>query len=91
MTTSTLTLWTLVLAGAIVLVLAVYLTAIALNLLRASRHLEQLAGGLIQVRDNAKPLESKLTTIAGALSALNTEFSAVDRNLSQTATALRDS
>lgn len=89
MTVANLTLWTLVLAGAIVLVLAVYLIAVAYYLLQACRHLEKLAAGLVAIRDNAGPLEERITTIAGALSALQTEFEDVDRNLGATAEALR--
>lgn len=89
MTQATLTLWTLVLAGAIVLVLAVYLVAVAYLLLRASQHLEKLAAGLVAIRDNAAPLEERITTIAGALSALENQFQDVDRNLGATAEALR--
>ena len=89
MTVADLTLWTLVLAGAIVLVLAVYLIAVAFYLLRASRHLEKLASGLVAIRGNAAPLEERIATIAGALSALEAEFKDVDRNLGATAEALR--
>lgn len=89
MTVANLTLWTLSLAGAIVLVLASYLIAVAYCLLRASQHLEKLARGLVAIRDNAGPLEERITTIAGALSALETELEDVDRNLGATAEALR--
>lgn len=85
-----LTTWTLVLAAAIVLVLAVYLIAVAVKLYQASQHLEALAGGLVRVRDNAAPLEEKLTTIAGALSALEGHFTAVDRHLGAAKDALGD-
>lgn len=85
-----LTIWTLVLAAAIVLVLATYLIAVAVQLHRASRHLEALAGGLTRVRENAAPLEEKLTTIAGALSALETQFAEADRHLAATNEALGD-
>lgn len=83
-----LTTWTLVLAGAIVLVLAVYLIAVAVKLHRASQHLSALAGGLLQVRNNAAPLEERLTTIAGALSALKKELAAVDEHLGRAQDAL---
>ena len=81
MSVSMLTTWTLVLAAAIVLVLAVYLIGVAVQLYRASQHLAMLASGLIQVKKNAAPLEERLTTIAGALSALRSEFERVDGNL----------
>jgi len=88
MSVSMLTTWTLVLTAAIVLVLAVYLIGVAVQLYRASQHLAKLASGLIQVKTNAAPLEERLTTIAGALSALRSEFERVDGNLRATAEAL---
>lgn len=88
MSVSILTIWTLVLAGAIVLVLAVYLIGVAVQLYRASQHLQRLAGGLILVRSNAEPLEERLTKIAGALSALRDAFHRVDGNLADTARTL---
>jgi len=44
----------------------------------------------VAIRENAAPLEGKLTTIAGALSALHGEFRQVDEHLSATAEALGD-
>jgi len=88
MSVSMLTTWTVILAAAIVLVLAVYLIGVAFQLYRASQHLQKLAFGLIQVKTNAAPLEERLTTIAGALSALRGEFERVDGNLRRTAEAL---
>lgn len=90
MSVSVLTIWTLVLAGAIVLVLAVYLIGVAIQLYRASQHLQKLAGGLVLVRTNAEPLEERLTTVAGALSALQDAFHRVDENLKSTVRALGD-
>jgi hypothetical protein len=85
--------WTLVLAGAIVLVLAVYLTAIAYFLYRAGgsrySHLAQLAGGLVAVRDNAAPLEQQLAAVAKALAALRHELQGVDESLTEAAQAIR--
>jgi len=88
--TSIFTTWTLILAAAIVAVLAVYLIAVAVQLHRASRHLTALAAGLVRVKNNAAPLEEKLTTIAGALSALDTQFKEVDDHLAATTKALGD-
>jgi len=85
MTVDQLVICTLVLAAAIVVVLAGYLIGIAIYLYRASRHLEELAQALATVRDNAGPLESHLTTIANALSALENELRTVDANLKKTA------
>lgn len=91
--TSTLVIWTLVLAGAIVLALAGYLSAIAWYLYRAGggarSHLAKLAGGLEAVAGNAAPLEERINTIAGALSALDQELTVVAANLRRTAEALR--
>ena len=85
--------WTLVLAGAIVLVLAVYLTAIAYFLYRAGgsrrSHLARLADGLVAVRDNAAPLEELLAAAAQALAALRHELQAVDASLTEAAQAIR--
>lgn len=85
--------WTLVLATAIVLVLAGYLIAIAWYLYRAggSRKslLAQLAGGLVGVAANVKPLDEKIATIAGALGALRDELLTVEQNLGRTADAVR--
>ena len=62
----------------------------AVQLHRASRHLAALADGLVQVRTNAGPLEEKLTTVAGALSALHARFERVDDHLRATQDALGD-
>jgi hypothetical protein len=85
--------WTLVLAAAIVLALAVYLTAIAYYLYRAGgnrhSHLARLAGGLAAVRDNAAPLGRQLAAVAGALAALRHELQAADESLTEAAQAIR--
>ena len=85
--------WNLVLAGAIVLALAVYLTAIAYFLYRAGghrrSHLARLADGLVAVRDNAAPLEARLAAAAQALAALRHELQAVDESLTEAAQAVR--
>jgi hypothetical protein len=91
--TTLLATWTLVLTGAIVLALAVYLTAIAYYLYRAGgsrlSHLARLAGGLTAVRDNAAPLEQQLGVVAKALTALRHELQAVDESLTEAAQAIR--
>ena len=85
--------WTLVIASAIVLALAAYLTAIAYYLFRAGgsrrSNLAQLAAGLAAVRSNAAPLERQLTTVAQALIALRNELQAVDVSLTEAAQAVR--
>ena len=84
--------WTLVLGGAIVLVLAVYLTAIAYFLYRAGgnrrSYLARLAGGLIAVRNNAAPLERQLAAVAQALAALRHELQQVEESLTEAAQAI---
>jgi hypothetical protein len=88
-----LVIWTLVVATALVLVLAAYLIAIAYYLYRAGggprSHLAQLAGGLVAIRQNAAPLEQKMTAIAKALAALRGELQAVDEYLAEAAQSLR--
>ena len=85
--------WNLVLAGAIVLALAVYLTAIAYFLYRAGgnqrSHLARLAEGLAAVRDNAAPLERQLAAVAQALAALRHELQEVEEPLTEAAQAIR--
>ena len=47
---------TLILAGAIVLVVAYHLIGIYLNLKKTADNLELLAGGLVQINQNTAPL-----------------------------------
>lgn len=88
-----LTIWSMVVAAAIILALAVYLIAIAYYLYRAggsgASYLAQLARGLIAVRENTAPLEKSLTTVAQALATLRNQLRAVDHHLAETAEALR--
>lgn len=58
-----LTLWSVVLAGAVVGLLAAYLIEIARALQRADRNLEALVGGLEAIRDQTTPLQEDLGTI----------------------------
>jgi hypothetical protein len=85
--------WTLAVATAVILVLAVYLVAIAYYLYRTGgsprSHLAQLAGGLVAVRQNAAPLEQKMAAVAKALAALRAELQAVDEYLAEAAQTLR--
>jgi hypothetical protein len=91
--TTFLVIWTLVLAGAIVLALAGYLSAVAYFLYRAGgsrrSHLAQLAAGLAAVRDNAAPLQQQLAALVRALAALRRELQAADESLTEAAQALR--
>ena len=85
--------WTLLVATALVLALAAYLTAIAYYLYRAGggpkSHLARLAGGLVAVRQNAAPLEQKMAAVARALAALRGELQAADEYLAEAAQTLR--
>lgn len=71
----------LILALAIVGVVAVYLILILVALKRAADHLERLAGGLVQIRDDTRPLEDKVGTINGGLAGLLPPLLAVNGNL----------
>lgn len=72
---------TLLVVGAVVAVLAVYLILIAAALIRANRNLAQLVGGLEAIRDNTRPLKADLTTINGAAGALRDRLIRVDSHL----------
>jgi hypothetical protein len=64
-------LWlTLVTAALVVVALAGYLVGVVLALRRTRRSLTAIADGLEQVARVTRPLEEKLVTINGALSAL---------------------
>ncbi len=80
-----LVIWTLALVVAIVLVLAIYLTAIAYYLYRAGgsngSHLAKLVGGLKAVRANVAPLDGHLAALGGGLTALRGELLTVDNSL----------
>ena len=92
-TTDFLIVWTLALATAVVLALAVYLTAIAYYLYRAGgsrrSNLARLAGGLVAVRGNAAPLERQLGAVAQVLVALRNELRAVEASLTEAAQVVR--
>lgn len=66
---------------AIVLVLVGYLLAIIYVLWGAGTTLEKLAGGLIAIRDNTKPLPDDIPTINGALKQLLERLLKVNGNL----------
>lgn len=87
-----LTIWTLALTGVIVLVLAVYLIAIAYYLYRAGgsdgSHLAKLVGGLKAVRDNVAPLDGHIGALGGGLTALRSEMQGVDSSLGDAAEIL---
>lgn len=72
---------TYALVGAIVVVLASYLVAIAAALVRANRNLTKLVGGLEASRDNTAPLAADLGAINQAATTLRDGLLAVDAHL----------
>jgi hypothetical protein len=64
-----------------VAVVAVYLVLILLALKRGADHLEALAGQLVTIRDDTRPLEGKVATINGGLAGLLPPLLAVNGNL----------
>jgi hypothetical protein len=71
----------LIVTTAVVLVVVGYLVAIIIALVGALRHLSNLAGGLIAIRENTDPLGGHVETINGGLSALLTGLLKVNDNL----------
>ncbi len=66
---------------AIVLVLVGYLLAIIVTLWSAGTTLNKLAGGLVAIRDNTKPLPEDIPAINGALTTLLNRLLDVNGNL----------
>lgn len=80
---------TLLLIGIVVLGLAAYLTAVAVALLDARRHVARIADALESAARDTGPLEEKLVTINGALSALADGLAQADQHLGRTARVFR--
>lgn len=78
---------TLVLVAVVVLGLATYLIAVAVALLSARRDVAHIADALEAVAGHTAPLEEKLVTINGALSALSGGLEAADTHLGRGARA----
>ena len=76
-----LTVITLVLVLAIVLLVAYHLIGIFIALKRGADHLENLAGGLSKVRDDTKPLNAKIDTVNAGLSDLVAPLLGANGNL----------
>jgi hypothetical protein len=72
---------TLAVALVIVLVVAYHLIGIFFALKRGADDLEKLAGGLVAVRNNTKPLNGRLEDINAQLSALTKPLLATNTNL----------
>ena len=71
----------LTVTAVVVLVLVVYLVGIIVALWGAKNALEQLAGGLVAVRDNTQPLGAHVQAINGGLSTLLKGLLAVNGDL----------
>lgn len=72
---------TLGVAAAVVVVLAGYLIAIAVQLWRARRNVALLADALETVGERTAPLPEKVQAIAGALGRIDDGFGSVGRQL----------
>jgi hypothetical protein len=70
-----------VLALAIVLIVAYHLVGIYLALRRAADDLEKLAAGLMKIRDDTKPLNSRVETINAGLEQLVAPLLGANANL----------
>ena len=90
MSIAVLTSITLVLAGAIVLVVAYHLIGIYLNLKKTADNLELLAGGLVQINQNTTPLGEGIGQLNGGLSELLEDFKGALGNLTQLTKSSKD-
>ncbi len=84
----TLTILTLVLLAVIVVTAAWHLVSIAIDLQRTGDALEALASGLVAVRDNTGPLNSKVSDLNGGLEELHARMQAVRQGLGAVGDAL---
>ena len=80
---------TLIIVVLVVLVLAGALALVAFALVDACRSVTAIADALEAVARNTAPLQDKLVTINGALSALAGGLNAADQHLGRAARALR--
>ena len=80
---------TLVIVFLVVLALAGFLALVAVALLDARKSLTAIADALEAVAGHTNPLEQKLVTIIGALSALAGGLDAADSHLGRAARAFR--
>ena len=79
---------TLGVVAAVVVVLAGYLIAIAVQLWRTRRNVALLADALETVGERTAPLPEKVETIAGALARIDDGFGSVERQLASVADLL---
>ena len=80
---------TLVIVALVVLALAGFLALVAFALVNARKSVSAIADGLEAVAAHTTPLEQKLVTINGALSALASGLAAADQHLGRAARAFR--
>lgn len=76
---------TLAVTGAVVLVLAGYLIAIAVALVGAKRNVARIADALEEVAERTDPLEGGVEAIAGALKTMEVGFASVDASMDDAA------
>lgn len=80
---------TLITVGLVVAVLAGYLIAVAWLLTDARKSIAAIADGLETVRGHTQPLEEKLVTVNGALSALLEGLGVADGHLRRVAAVFK--
>lgn len=80
---------TVVIVALVVLALAGFLALVAFTLVDARRNVSAIADALEAVSAHTTPLEQKLVTINGALSALAGGLAAADQHLGRAARAFR--
>ncbi len=80
---------TLVVVALVVVALAGFLIAVAVTLMDARRSVTGIADALESASRHTTPVEQKLVTINGALSALADSLDAADRHLGRVATVFR--
>lgn len=76
---------TLAVTGAVVLVLAGYLIAIAVALVGAKRNVARIADALEEVAGRTDPLEGGVEAIAEALKTMEVGFASVDSSMDDAA------
>lgn len=80
---------TLLIVAVVVVGLAAYLIAVALALTEARKNVAGIADALEHVATHTTPLEERLVTINGALSALAVGLDAADGHLGRAARVFR--
>lgn len=78
---------TLAVVGAVILVLAGYLVAIAYMLVQAKRNVARIADALEEIAVLTEPLEGGVGAVAGALETIEDGFASVDAKMDDAARA----